>query len=131
MQGTSTLGIVVVRHRGYTTVVKVDTEVIWDGKQIPQGIDIEDQPEGGANALNVNRLYMQRHFHYGNYSNAMFQYPTQQSADLSMIIPKVSPVCVQAPSDKGLLGFVIDFLTGDVSAFVSKTAAAPIEHVKL
>ncbi|GJX54171.1 hypothetical protein Tco_0282540, partial [Tanacetum coccineum] len=40
---------------GYTIVVKVDAEVNWDGKPIPQDIDVEDQPEGGANALNVNR----------------------------------------------------------------------------
>nr|GEY29502.1 ADP,ATP carrier protein 1, mitochondrial [Tanacetum cinerariifolium] len=73
----------------------------------------------------------QRRFHYGNYSNAAFQYPTQQSADLSMIVPKVSPVCVQAPAEKGFQGFAIDFLMGGVSAAVSKTAAAPIERVKL
>ncbi|KVI00676.1 Adenine nucleotide translocator 1 [Cynara cardunculus var. scolymus] len=73
----------------------------------------------------------QRHFQYGNYSNAAFQYPTQPSADLSMIVPKVSPICVQAPAEKGLSGFAIDFLMGGVSAAVSKTAAAPIERVKL
>ncbi|GJY73150.1 hypothetical protein Tco_0477581 [Tanacetum coccineum] len=31
----------------------------------------------------------QRRFQYGNYSNAAFQYPTKQSADLSMIVPKI------------------------------------------
>lgn len=55
---TSTLGAVVVRHCGYTAVVKVKAEVDWKGKPIPQDIDIEDQPEGGANALNVNSLRM-------------------------------------------------------------------------
>nr|XP_043625166.1 protein TSS [Erigeron canadensis] len=58
---TSTLGIVVVRHCGYTAVVKVEGEVNWDGKPIPQDLDIEDQPEGGANALNVNSLRMLLH----------------------------------------------------------------------
>jgi len=48
-----------------------------------------------------------------------------------MIVPKVSPICVQAPAEKGLSGFAIDFLMGGVSAAVSKTAAAPIERVKL
>nr|DAD22843.1 TPA_asm: hypothetical protein HUJ06_024306 [Nelumbo nucifera] len=43
----------------------------------------------------------------------------------------LSPVFVQAPSEKGFGGFVIDFLMGGVSAAVSKTAAAPIERVKL
>ena len=45
----------VVRHCGFTAVVKVSAEVNWEGSPIPQDIDIEDQPEGGANALNVNR----------------------------------------------------------------------------
>lgn len=27
----------------------------WEGKPIPEDIEIEDQPEGGANAMNVNR----------------------------------------------------------------------------
>ncbi|KAL7228044.1 hypothetical protein ACSBR1_022840 [Camellia fascicularis] len=58
---TSTLGVVVVRHCGYTAVVKVAAEVNWEGKLIPQDIDIEDQPEGGANALNVNSLRMLLH----------------------------------------------------------------------
>ncbi|KAI3524274.1 hypothetical protein L1887_02927 [Cichorium endivia] len=58
---TSTLGIVVVRHCGYTAVVKVQSEVNWNGKPIPNDIDIEDQPEGGANALNANSLRMLLH----------------------------------------------------------------------
>ncbi|XP_059635933.1 protein REDUCED CHLOROPLAST COVERAGE 2 [Cornus florida] len=58
---TSTLGVVVVRHCGYTAVVKVVAEVNWEGNSIPQDIDIEDQPEGGANALNVNSLRMLLH----------------------------------------------------------------------
>ncbi|KAE8735453.1 hypothetical protein F3Y22_tig00000340pilonHSYRG00426 [Hibiscus syriacus] len=58
---TSTLGVMVVRHCGYTAVVKVSAEVNWEGNPIPQDIDIEDQPEGGANALNVNSLRMLLH----------------------------------------------------------------------
>ncbi|KAK1402749.1 ADP/ATP translocase [Heracleum sosnowskyi] len=42
-----------------------------------------------------------------------------------------SPIFVQAPAEKGFTGFAIDFLMGGVSAAVSKTAAAPIERVKL
>jgi hypothetical protein len=38
---------------------------------------------------------------------------------------------VPAPKEKGIQGFLIDFLMGGVSAAVSKTAAAPIERVKL
>ncbi|GFZ06791.1 tetratricopeptide repeat (TPR)-like superfamily protein [Actinidia rufa] len=58
---TSTLGVVVVRHCGYTAVVRVMAEVNWEGKPIPQDFEIEDQPEGGANALNVNSLRMLLH----------------------------------------------------------------------
>lgn len=43
----------------------------------------------------------------------------------------VSPVFVQSPSDKTLSGFAVDFAMGGVSAAVSKSAAAPIERVKL
>uniref|UniRef100_A0A1J3JXP1 Clustered mitochondria protein n=1 Tax=Noccaea caerulescens TaxID=107243 RepID=A0A1J3JXP1_NOCCA len=53
---TSTLGVVVVRHCGFTAIVKVDAEFKLDGSRSLQDIDIEDQSEGGANALNVNSL---------------------------------------------------------------------------
>ncbi|CAF2244748.1 unnamed protein product [Brassica napus] len=53
---TSTLGVVVVRHCGFTAIVKVAAEFNLDGGRIPQDIDIEDQSDGGANALNVNSL---------------------------------------------------------------------------
>ncbi|KAM7252740.1 hypothetical protein ACFE04_008249 [Oxalis oulophora] len=55
---TSTLGAVVVKHCGYTAIVKVSAEVNWDKTRIPLDIDIEDQPDGGANAFNVNSLRM-------------------------------------------------------------------------
>eukprot|EP00249_Psilotum_nudum_P009482 c21963_g1_i1 orf=528-1706(-) len=42
-----------------------------------------------------------------------------------------SSIFVPAPSEKGPYSFLIDFLMGGVSAAVSKTAAAPIERVKL
>lgn len=48
------------------------------------------------------------------------------------ILPSVkSDFFVPAPAEKGVKGFMIDFLMGGVSAAVSKTAAAPIERVKL
>ncbi|XP_062078483.1 protein REDUCED CHLOROPLAST COVERAGE 2 isoform X2 [Humulus lupulus] len=58
---TATLGVVVLRHCGFTSVVKVSADVNWEGSPIPQDIEIEDQPEGGANALNVNSLRMLLH----------------------------------------------------------------------
>lgn len=72
---------------------------------------------------------------YGNYSNVVLQHPTTQSCqashDLSLIVSTASPVFVQAPKEKGFASFAVDFLMGGVSAAVSKTAAAPIERVKL
>ncbi|KAJ1388624.1 Mitochondrial carrier protein [Sesbania bispinosa] len=76
-------------------------------------------------------LYQRRTF--GNYSNAAFQYPVmpacRATTDLSTVATTASPVFVAAPADKG--NFLLDFLMGGVSAAVSKTAAAPIERVKL
>ncbi|KAI4382140.1 hypothetical protein MLD38_008139 [Melastoma candidum] len=51
--------------------------------------------------------------------------------DLTAVYAASSPFAVPAPAEKGLGSFVIDFLMGGVSAAVSKTAAAPIERVKL
>ena len=70
---------------------------------------------------------------FGNYSNAAFQYPVMPACgattDLSAVASTASPIFVAAPQEKG--HFLIDFLMGGVSAAVSKTAAAPIERVKL
>ncbi|KAJ0804228.1 putative mitochondrial carrier protein [Helianthus annuus] len=53
-------------------------------------------------------------------------------ADLtqSLIVANPSLVFVQAPAEKGLIGFAIDFLMGGVSGAVSRTVAAPIERDK-
>ncbi|KAK9229464.1 hypothetical protein WN944_022426 [Citrus x changshan-huyou] len=50
---TSSLGTVIIRHCGYTAVVKV----VGDVKERfgTRDIEIEDQPNGGANSLNINR----------------------------------------------------------------------------
>ncbi|KAK6143149.1 hypothetical protein DH2020_023497 [Rehmannia glutinosa] len=84
---------------------------------------------------NPQPSFYQSQFKYGNYTNAALQfpvtYPCRATCDLSMVTSTVSPVFVQAPSEKGFAGFAIDFLMGGVSAAVSKTAAAPIERVKL
>ncbi|XP_048127037.1 ADP,ATP carrier protein 1, mitochondrial-like [Rhodamnia argentea] len=49
---------------------------------------------------------------------------------LALLSPR-SPIFVQAPAEKRASTFLEDFLMGAVSASVSKTAAAPIERVKL
>lgn len=76
-------------------------------------------------------LYQRRSF--GNYSNAALQYPAMPACGattgFSTIATTGSPVFVAAPAEKG--NFVVDFLMGGVSAAVSKTAAAPIERIKL
>ncbi|KAH6823655.1 ADP/ATP carrier 2 [Perilla frutescens var. hirtella] len=63
------------------------------------------------------------HFEGNHTINPALQFP--------MVSSVVSPIFVQSPSEKGFAGFAVDFLMGGVSAAVSKTAAAPIERVKL
>eukprot|EP01018_Ginkgo_biloba_P024485 Gb_20705 [translate_table: standard] len=53
---TATLGVVIVRHHGYSALVKAMREIKKGVESLPRDIDIEDQPEGGANALNINSL---------------------------------------------------------------------------
>lgn len=76
---------------------------------------------------------MAQRFSYGNYSNAALMNPMaptcRATVDLSAVATTASPVFVAAPAEKS--HFVIDFLMGGVSAAVSKTAAAPIERIKL
>uniref|UniRef100_A0A803KM46 ADP/ATP translocase n=1 Tax=Chenopodium quinoa TaxID=63459 RepID=A0A803KM46_CHEQI len=90
------------------------------------GLSHISQPRFGGSQ---NSALVQRRFAYGNYSNAAFQYPATQ--DLSFVSNMASPVVAYAPAEKGPAAFAIDFLMGGVSAAVSKTAAAPIERVKL
>lgn len=49
------MGVVNVRQCGYQVTVKVVGNV-KRRKFASQDIEIEDQPDGGANALNVNRF---------------------------------------------------------------------------
>uniref|UniRef100_A0A2N9GMY4 ADP/ATP translocase n=1 Tax=Fagus sylvatica TaxID=28930 RepID=A0A2N9GMY4_FAGSY len=88
--------------------------------------------QGLDGAYHQPALY-QRRATFGNYSNAAFQYPVMPACgattDLSAVASTASPIFVAAPQEKG--HFLIDFLMGGVSAAVSKTAAAPIERVKL
>lgn len=56
--------------------------------------------------------------------------PAGSGNGLALVSP-LSPIFAHAPVEKGAKGFMIDFLMGGVSAAVSKSAAAPIERVKL
>lgn len=79
-----------------------------------------------------NTAMVQRRFAYGNYTNAALQNPAcHATQDLSFVSNIGAPVVAYAPAEKGPAAFAIDFLMGGVSAAVSKTAAAPIERVKL
>ncbi|KAK6919081.1 Mitochondrial substrate/solute carrier [Dillenia turbinata] len=73
-----------------------------------------------------------RHAGIQNGSNLQsYLLPAYQSSGLALA-SNVSPIWIHAPKEeKGFKGFMIDFLMGGVSAAVSKTAAAPIERVKL
>lgn len=50
------MGVINVRYCGYVAVVTVSRNESRTGP-LQQRVDIEDQPEGGANALNVNRFF--------------------------------------------------------------------------
>lgn len=54
-QDTSSLGVVIVRHCGYTATIKVVGDV-KSQRSLLEDIEIEDQSDGGANALNINRF---------------------------------------------------------------------------
>ncbi|XP_019191220.1 PREDICTED: protein TSS [Ipomoea nil] len=58
----ATLGVVNVRHCGYIASVKVHGEEIDNKSPKLQSLDLPDQPDGGANALNINSLRMLLHF---------------------------------------------------------------------
>ncbi|KAG6474754.1 ADP,ATP carrier protein 1, mitochondrial [Zingiber officinale] len=79
-------------------------------------------------------LVHERHFSTANHMNGGLQSPVlsacRATSDLAML-SSASPILANAPSEKGFTNFAIDFLMGGVSAAVSKTAAAPIERVKL
>lgn len=54
LQDTVTLGVVIVKHCGYTATVKVSGHVN-EADPLQESIDIDEQPDGGSNALNINR----------------------------------------------------------------------------
>jgi len=59
MQDITTLGVVVVRYCGYVVAVKVEggeNENVNSSSY--QSIELFDQPDGGANALNINWYFL-------------------------------------------------------------------------
>nr|XP_015888747.1 protein REDUCED CHLOROPLAST COVERAGE 1 [Ziziphus jujuba var. spinosa] len=57
----ATLGVVNVRYCGYIAVVKVEDKENKEVKSLSQRMELFDQPEGGANALNINSLRLLLH----------------------------------------------------------------------
>ncbi|XP_059651235.1 protein REDUCED CHLOROPLAST COVERAGE 1 [Cornus florida] len=53
---TSTLGVVIVRYCGYVATVKVEGRENKEVSPPLESLELFDQPEGGANALNINSL---------------------------------------------------------------------------
>ncbi|XP_074276102.1 ADP,ATP carrier protein-like [Silene latifolia] len=66
----------------------------------------------------------------GVIQNPMLLY-SYQCTSSALLSPTSSPIFVPSTTEKPQKNFWVDFLMGGVSAAVSKTAAAPIERVKL
>ncbi|XP_055808593.1 ADP,ATP carrier protein 1, mitochondrial-like [Solanum dulcamara] len=90
------------------------------------------------------RISPYAHFKYtgshnmaGGYVNEIIKghFVATRQATILQCERSLAPVVVQAPSEapleKKTTSFIVDFLMGGVSAAVSKTAAAPIERIKL
>lgn len=56
MQDIATLGVVNLRYCGFIAIVKVQGKEDKNMGPPVQSIELLDQPEGGANALNINRF---------------------------------------------------------------------------
>lgn len=56
LQDVSTLGVVNVRFSGNIATVKVERNTDERMNPTPSSINLLDQPEGGANNLNINRF---------------------------------------------------------------------------
>lgn len=82
------------------------------------------------NSSSAMRSHVINNAHYArNFPVASYHRMNPSIGILPLNTP--SPIRAPAPEEKGFSGFMIDFLMGGVSAAVSKTAAAPIERVKL
>nr|AFK44525.1 unknown [Medicago truncatula] len=89
-------------------------------------VDQVQRPNLVQNVARQTGLSMYQKRSFGSYSNPAFQYPMMPACNAATT---ASPIFVAAPAEKG--NFLVDFLMGGVSAAVSKTAAAPIERIKL
>lgn len=58
IQDIATLGVLNVRHCGYIATVKVQGKENDKVDNPLESMELPDQPDGGANALNINRYYL-------------------------------------------------------------------------
>ncbi|KZV52219.1 ADP/ATP carrier 3 isoform 1 [Dorcoceras hygrometricum] len=68
---------------------------------------------------------------YVNYGLQSLSMPSHRGTDLEISSPLSLLIRAPAEKERSFSSFMVDFLMGGVSAAVSKTAAAPIERVKL
>ncbi|KAL3511915.1 hypothetical protein ACH5RR_024632 [Cinchona calisaya] len=78
---TSSLGVVVIRHCGCTATVKVIGNV-KKGKNLMHDMEIDDQLEGGANALNINSLRVLLHKSFTSESSGEGQSPNSDYSNV-------------------------------------------------
>ena len=95
--------------------------------KIRQKSDLISRISPGMQTRNSNVQHLGNKYMYGRVQNPVHY--SYQFTGLGVVSP-ASPV-VPAASEQLQSNFWIDFLMGGVSAAVSKTAAAPIERVKL
>ena len=62
MQDIATLGVINLRYCGYIATVKVEQRESIEGSNPSQSIELLDQPDGGANSLNINRYFTLKMF---------------------------------------------------------------------
>lgn len=89
---------------------------------------LQDQPFFHNHSQYTRRILDEYYVNRGSQFLSMNSY--RGIGDTSMI-SSASPVVANAPAEKGVSGFAVDFLMGGVSAGISKSVAAPIERVKL
>lgn len=116
-----------------------------EGMDRPRGPTVVSKMAGFDSLIWLAQASQQRYTNISTYNSRHLSYPTPFAAAAAISTDLTSSggrrshrtyaspttTFVPAPAEKGLGGFMTDFLMGGVAAAVSKTAAAPIERVKL
>ncbi|CAL5383147.1 unnamed protein product [Camellia sinensis] len=124
-QDIATLGVVNVRYCGYIAVVKVEGEDNVKMSSPSQSSEFLDQPEGGANALNINSLRFL--LHKQAVSEDIRAAPNSQTLECEEL--NSSQVFVQRLLEKSLAKLQEEEVEGDV--FVRwELGACWIQHLQ-